>query len=85
VADTRLEVHLRPDFDLAFGYLFDRYRIRDWQQDENTPWFESVDSENLLRDTSRSHQWGNRLVSLGSFLAPSYDGHVGYASLRYRF
>ena len=27
-----------------------------------------------LRDTSRSHQWGNRLVNLGSYLAPGYDG-----------
>ncbi|MCI0447205.1 MtrB/PioB family outer membrane beta-barrel protein, partial [bacterium] len=77
------------DERLVFGlhYIFDRYRISDWQQDDNAPWFESVGSEFLLRDTSAltSTQWGNRLVNLGSFLGPSYDAHVVYATVTYRF
>jgi MtrB/PioB family decaheme-associated outer membrane protein len=85
VADLSLELRVSPDLDLTVGYLYDRYTIRDWQQEDNTPWFESVGSEFLLRDTSRSHQWGNRLVNLGSFLAPGYDASYGYVTLGYRF
>ena len=85
VADAGLELQLVRDLDLTFGYLYDRYRIRDWQQESSAPWFESVETENLLRDSSRSHQWGNRLVNLGTVLAPSYQAHVGYAALRFRF
>ena len=85
VADARLEFSLAGGLNLAVGYLYDRYKIRDWQQEANTPWYESVGSEFLLRDTSRSHQWGNRLVNLGSYLAPDYEGHVGYVSLAYKF
>ncbi len=83
-AETRAEIQLRPQLDLVVGYLYERYRIRDWQQEADTPWFESVGSEFLLRDTSRSHQWGNRLVNLGSYLAPDYQGHVAWLSLAYR-
>ena len=42
-------------------------------------------SEFLLRDTSRSHQWGNRLLNLGRYLAPGYTSHLAYASFTYRF
>ena len=42
-------------------------------------------SEHLLRDTSRSHQWGNRLINLGSYLGPSYEAHFGAVTLTYRF
>jgi hypothetical protein len=44
-----------------------------------------VGSEFLLRDTSRSHQWGNRLLNLGSYLAPQYKAHMGYLTLTYTF
>jgi MtrB/PioB family decaheme-associated outer membrane protein len=84
-ADLSAEIRVRPGLDFTVGYLYDRYKIRDWQQEADTPWFESVGSEYLLRDTSRSHQWGNRLVNLGSLLAPGYQGHMGYVSLFYRF
>jgi hypothetical protein len=36
-------------------------------------------------DTSRSHQWGNRLFNLGSFLAPGYDAHISWLAFTYRF
>ena len=73
--------------NLVFGlhYLFDRYSISDWMQESDQPWFESVGSEFLLRDTSRSHQWGNRLVNMGSYLGPSYESHVGYLTMTYKF
>ena len=85
VADLRVETSLTSDLSLTVGYLYDRYQILDWQQEANTPWYESVGSEFLLRDTSRSHQWGNRLPNLGSYLAPDYAGNVGYLSLAYNF
>jgi hypothetical protein len=57
----------------------------DWQQGSSFPWVEAVGSEFLLRDTSRSHQWGNRRFNLGTFLAPGYDAHIGWAAFTYRF
>jgi hypothetical protein len=75
--------------NLVFGlhYLFDRYSISDWMQEEGLGdiWFEQVGSEYLLRDNSQSHQWGNRLVNMGSYLGPSYEAHVGYLTMTYRF
>lgn len=84
-ADASLAFQVTNALDFTLGYLFERYEISDWQQEDDTPWFESVGSDLLLRDTSRSHQWGNRLVNLGSFLAPGYDGHTLYALLGYGF
>jgi MtrB/PioB family decaheme-associated outer membrane protein len=80
-----LELRLWPGGDLVLGYGYEDYEISDWQQEADTPWFESVGSEYLLRDTSRSHQWGNRLVSMGSYLAPGYTGHYGQVGLAIRF
>ena len=75
--------------NLVFGlhYLFDRYSISDWMQEEGLGdiWFEQVGSEYLLRDNSQSHQWGNRLVNMGSYLGPSYEAHVGYLTMTYKF
>ena len=42
-------------------------------------------ADTLLRDTSRSFQWGNRLFNLGTYLAPNYDAHIGFVGFRYRF
>ncbi|MEW5983951.1 MAG: MtrB/PioB family outer membrane beta-barrel protein [Acidobacteriota bacterium] len=83
--DARLEIPLVRDVALILGYLFERYELDDWQQSSGTTFFESVGSEYFLRDTSRSHQWGNRLPTLGTYLAPTYSAHVGYASFSYRF
>lgn len=85
VADVRLEFPLLQRTVFTIGYTYERYRTDDWQQALDLPWVESVGSEFLLRDTSRSHQWGNRLFNFGSFLAPSYDAHFGYAAFTYRF
>jgi MtrB/PioB family decaheme-associated outer membrane protein len=85
VTDLRAELPLFGRTVLTVGYTFERFRIDDWQQSGSAPWVEPVGSEFLLRDTSRSHQWGNRLFNFGTYLAPSYDAHIGYASLTYRF
>jgi MtrB/PioB family decaheme-associated outer membrane protein len=85
VADLRLQLPLFARTIFTLGYVYERYRTDDWMQSANTPWFEPVGSEYLLRDTSRSFQWGNRLFNFGTFLAPSYNAHIGYASFAYRF
>ncbi len=85
VLDLRLEFPLVRDVSAVVGYGYERYRTDDWQQGTSFAWVEPVGSEFLLRDTSRSHQWGNRLFNLGSFLAPGYDAHIGWAAFTYRF
>ncbi len=85
VLDLALEYKVGKNLALGLGYIFDRYKLQDWQQETSTAWYESVGSEYLLRDTSRSNQWGNRLFNLGSYLAPGYEAHVGYVTVTYRF
>jgi hypothetical protein len=80
----RFEVPVRT-VTLLFGYTFEDYTLEDWQQDSNLAWVEPVGGDTLLRDTSRSHQWGNRLFNLGTFLAPSYSAHIGFVGFAYRF
>jgi hypothetical protein len=46
---------------------------------------EAVGADTLLRDTSRSFQWGNRLFNLGTYLAPGYNAHTGFVGMKYRF
>ena len=67
------------------GLRHERYTLDDWQQSAGAPQFETVGSDLLLRDTSRSHQWGNRLPNLGSYLAPGYTGTSVYIGLTYGF
>lgn len=83
--NTSLEY--RPFDRLTFGlhYLFNRYRIQDWVKEPSGAWVEEVESENFYRDTSRDNRWGNRLISMGSYLAPSYEGHVGLLTTTYMF
>ena len=85
VLDLRAEVPLFKQTVFTIGYTYERYRTDDWQQAASLAWVEPVGSEFLLRDTSRSFQWGNRLFNFGSFLAPSYDAHFTYAAFSYRF
>jgi MtrB/PioB family decaheme-associated outer membrane protein len=85
VSDVRLEFPLINRTVFTLGYTYERFRTDDWQQASEMPWVEPVGSEFLLRDTSRSHQWGNRLFNMGTFLAPSYDAHIGFAAFTYRF
>ena len=58
---ARVEVRLTPGVAVLASYRYERYILEDWQQGSNAPWVEEVGGEFLLRDTSRSHQWGNRL------------------------
>lgn len=84
VVDLRFEIPIWKTV-LVLGYTFEDYSLDDWGQNTTLPWVEPVGSEFLLRDTSRSHQWGNRLFNLGSELAPDYRAHIGYFALKYRF
>jgi hypothetical protein len=84
VASLRFEIPIRT-VTLLIGYSYETYTLDDWQQGSSFPWVEVVGSETLLRDTSRSFQWGNRLFNFGTYLAPSYRGHVGFVGITYRF
>jgi MtrB/PioB family decaheme-associated outer membrane protein len=84
VFNLRVEIPLRL-MTLLASYAYENYSLADWQQDPAVPWVEAVGADTLLRDTSRSHQWGNRLFNLGTYLAPSYDAHIGFVGVRYRF
>lgn len=83
--DLRFQFPIIDKVALVLGYNYERFRLGDWAQGTAFPWVEPVGSEFLLRDTSRSHQWGNRLFNLGSFLAPRYDAHIVFTSFTYRF
>ena len=85
VADVRLQLPVVRDITMVVGYTYDYYKVDDFQQAESDSCHESVAGEFLLRDTSRSHQWGNRLFNLGRYLAPGYTAHLAYVSLAYRF
>ena len=85
VLDLRLEFPMWENLRFLVGYNYERYRTDDWGQGDSFPWVEPVGSEFLLRDTARSQRWGNRLFNLGSFLAPSYDAHIGRLGFTYRF
>lgn len=87
--NASLEYQLVKNMVFGLHYLFDRYELSDWMQEEGVDdiWFEQVGSEYLLRDSSSatSTQWGNRLVNLGSYLGPSYEAHVGFLTMTYKF
>jgi MtrB/PioB family decaheme-associated outer membrane protein len=84
VFNLKLEIPVKT-MTLILGYSFESYTLEDWQQGSTAPWVERVGADTLLRDTSRSFQWGNRLFNLGTYLSPSYDAHIGFVGLRYRF
>lgn len=70
---------------LGLGYLFDKYEINDYMLGQTGGWVETVGSEYMLRDSSQDNRWGNRLVSMGSYLGPSYENHVGSITLTYKW
>ena len=82
--NVRFEIPVRM-FTAILGYAYESYRLSDWQEGGEGSWVEAVGADTLLRDSSRSFQWGNRLFNLGTYLAPSYDAHVGFIGLSYRF
>lgn len=84
VLDLRLDLPCRQ-LVFMIGYRYEKSELDDWQQSGAQPWVETVGSDTFLRDTSRSHQWGNRLFNLGTYLAPGYSAHVGWMGLRFAF
>jgi len=84
VVNLRLEIPFRKTVLIA-GYTYENYTLEDWQQGSEAPWVEAVGADTLLRDSSRSFQWGNRLFNLGTYLAPTYAAHIGFVGVRYRF
>ncbi len=84
VFNMRFEIPIRM-LTAVVGYSYESYRLTDWQEGGIGHWVEAVGADTLLRDTSRSFQWGNRLFNLGTYLAPSYDAHIGFLGLAYRF
>ncbi|MBI5286218.1 MAG: MtrB/PioB family outer membrane beta-barrel protein [Deltaproteobacteria bacterium] len=83
--NATLEYEMFRGWIMGLGYLYDRYKIKDWMQEPSGGWVEQVGSEYFLRDSSQDTRWGNRLVSLGSYLGPSYEAHVGMVTLAYRW
>ncbi|MBI4457296.1 MAG: MtrB/PioB family outer membrane beta-barrel protein [Acidobacteria bacterium] len=83
--DVRFQFPIVDRVALVLGYNYERFRQDDWQQGTTFPWVEPVGSGFLLRDSSRSHQWGNRLFNLGSYLAPAFNAHLVFAAFSYRF
>ena len=83
--DLSLQAPLFGRVQARVGLRYEKFTLDDWQQSAGTPQFEAVGSDLLLRDTSRSHQWGNRLPNMGSYLAPSYNGTAVYVGLTYGF
>ncbi|MBI2409276.1 MAG: MtrB/PioB family outer membrane beta-barrel protein [Gemmatimonadetes bacterium] len=84
-ADLSLQTRLFTHLTARLGLRIEKFTLDDWQQSEGTPQIEAVGTDLLLRDTSRSHQWGNRLINMGSYLAPSYNGTAVYVGLTYGF
>lgn len=84
VVNLRVEIPMKQTV-LVAGYTYENYALEDWQQGAEAPWVEAVGADTLLRDTSRSFQWGNRLFNLGTHLAPTYAAHIGFVGIRYRF
>jgi len=84
IVNVQVEIPIRTIM-LVASYSYEHYSLLDWQQDSTAPWVEAVGAETLLRDTSRSFQWGNRLFNFGTYLAPSYAAHIGFVGFRYRF
>jgi len=82
--NVRLEIPVKT-VTFIVGYGYEAYTLEDWQQGSSAPWVEAVGADTLLRDTSRSFQWGNRLFNLGTYLAPSYNAHTAFVGMKYRF
>ena len=80
-----LAYEVTKNLTAALNYMWEYYKIEDWQQEANTPWSQSVGSEYLTRDSSASSQWGNRFPNMGSYLAPRYEEHVVSVAMTYKF
>lgn len=85
VFNASLEYEMFKGLTLGLHYIFDRYRMEDWMQQPEGFWVDNVGSEYFLRDSTEDNRWGNRLVSMGSNLSPSYETHTGFVTMTYRF
>jgi hypothetical protein len=85
IINASFEYSLFERMTLGFHYLFSHYKIQDWVDGAIGPWVEQVGTENFVRDTSRDNRWGNRLVNMGLYLAPSYAAHLGFITVKYQF
>jgi MtrB/PioB family decaheme-associated outer membrane protein len=85
VLNVVLEYQVVENFIVGLHYLYDRFRSDDWLADADGPWVQETGSEYFLQDTSRDNRWGNRLVSMGNDLSPSYDNHVGFLTMTLKF
>jgi MtrB/PioB family decaheme-associated outer membrane protein len=85
ILNATLEYQLVSNLVFGVHYLFDRFKIRDWMQEPAGGWVEEVGSEFFLRDSSQDNRWGNRLITMGSLLSPSYEAHVGSVTVTYKF
>lgn len=83
--NATLEYQATKNVVVGLGYMYDKYDISDWMQEPSGGWVEEVGSEYFLRDSSQDNRWGNRLVSMGSTLAPDYENHVGMLTLAYKW
>ncbi|MEX0941441.1 MAG: MtrB/PioB family decaheme-associated outer membrane protein [Pseudomonadales bacterium] len=79
---------LSAHWTLGFKYLFEIYKVQDWQQ-EATGAHQNALNQYFVADqdpetagTSQDRA-GSRLVRLGDVLAPDYDAHVGLLTVRY--
>lgn len=85
IFNISLEYNVLKNLIVGLQYSYDQYSIQDWSEEAKGPWVEQVGSEYFLRDTSRDNRQGNRLITMGNNLAPSYKAHMGFLTLAYRF
>ncbi|PKL85176.1 MAG: hypothetical protein CVV22_09100 [Ignavibacteriae bacterium HGW-Ignavibacteriae-1] len=85
VVNASVEYKVFNNLTCGLHFMFNQYEITDWIQEPSGAWVEFVESENFLRDTSRDNRWGNRLVSLGSYLAPGYTANAVFLNITYMF
>ena len=85
IFNISLEYNVLKNLIVGLQYSYDQYSIKDWVQGAEGPWVEQVGSDYFLRDTSRDNRQGNRLITMGNYLAPGYSAHMGFLTLAYRF
>lgn len=83
-----IRYRLTGNLALGFNYTYERYEVRDWQQEakgaHQNPLSEQyvADQDPETQGTSQDRV-GSRLVRLAGLLAPSYEAHVGFLTLAY--
>lgn len=83
--NASLEYKMINNWIIGLNYLFDKYEIKDWMQGPSGGWVEQGGSDYLLRDSSQVGEWGDRLVTMGNYLGPNYENHVGMVTLAYKW